>query len=53
MYNPLEIYTNKCDLDWTQGTLRVIQDDGITVILLEKENGSFLVLNVIDKYRKE
>jgi len=47
MYNPLAVFTEVCDLDYTVGTLRVLKDRGITVILLEEEDGQFIVVNVI------
>ncbi|WP_165786710.1 hypothetical protein [Heyndrickxia camelliae] len=46
-FNPLKVYTNKCDLDWTKGTLRIVEDGGLTIFLMEEENGEYLVLNII------
>jgi len=46
-YNPLNIFTKKYDLDWTKGTLRVIEDGGFTVFILEEEDGRYTVLNII------
>lgn len=47
VFNPLKVYTNKCDLDWTEGTLRIVQDSGYTIYLIEEKNGNCLVLNIL------
>lgn len=45
-YNPLN-HIDKCDLDWTVGTIRVVQSGEHAVILMETDDGESIVLNVV------
>jgi hypothetical protein len=47
-YNPLK-HAKKYDLDWTEGTLRVIEDGGRSVIFLEAKDGEIIVLNIVEE----
>lgn len=46
-FNPL-IDRKHYDLDWTVGTIRVIQDGTNAVILLVAEDGEQIVLNIVE-----
>jgi hypothetical protein len=47
MYNPFDNGIDKWAIDWSEGTVRVVEDTSFRVILLEDKDGKLTVLNIV------
>lgn len=47
-YNPFQNGMEKWDIDWSVGTVRVIDDGNFAVIVLEEKDGRLIVLNIVE-----